>query len=265
VNLFLSSCKKTYLDEIDLEDMQDFKTFLGAQVVEDSGEAFSNSTVYNYFLKTIVFLNDAGISKFVPEADWVKAKDWPKNVDKKNKNKKYAVYTESEFAAMLSVAMEHEPLLRFLAGTGYRVGEAAVAQWKDINFRNKEISVRFKAEFGFKPKDWEERTITLSDTLIECLRAYGRCAADDDLIFPSPVLGTVDKHLDRRMLAVMRDPIRIQIDSAIASRLKLPDLTFVRELLDREPGLTGRDIVTRRSELVEPELPAEGEDSELLA
>ena len=61
-----------------------------------------------------------------------------------------------------------------------------------------------------------------------------------------------------------RDPIRIQIDSAIARRLKLPDLTFVRELLDREPGLTGRDIVTRKNESVEADLPEAGGDSELL-
>jgi hypothetical protein len=60
-----------------------------------------------------------------------------------------------------------------------------------------------------------------------------------------------------------RDPWRIQIDSAIAKSLKLPDLTFVRDLLDREPGLTGRDIVTRKSEPVEAVPPAEGEDSEL--
>ena len=61
------------------------------------------------------------------------------------------------------------------------------------------------------------------------------------------------------------DPVRIEIDSTIARRLKLPDLTFIRELLDREPGLTGRDIVTRKSDSVKVELSAVGEDAELFS
>ena len=36
------------------------------------------------------------------------------------------------------------------------------------------------------------------------------------------------------------DPTRIQIDTAICKTLSLPDLTPIRELLVREPGLTGR-------------------------
>ena len=36
------------------------------------------------------------------------------------------------------------------------------------------------------------------------------------------------------------DPIRIQIDRALCTTLSLPSLTLVRELLVREPGLTGR-------------------------
>jgi integrase len=64
-------------------------------------------------------------------------------VDKRNKNKKYAVYAEAEMAAMLRVAdVIEEALTRFLVGTGFRIGEAAVAQWKDIDWKAKTISVR---------------------------------------------------------------------------------------------------------------------------
>ncbi|PYT92424.1 MAG: hypothetical protein DMG36_15060 [Acidobacteria bacterium] len=34
----------------------------------------------------------------------------------------------------------------------------------DINWKDKTISIRFKTQFGFKPKDYEERTIAVSDT-----------------------------------------------------------------------------------------------------
>jgi hypothetical protein len=42
------------------------------------------------------------------------------------------------------------------------------------------------------------------------------------------------------------DHVRSEIDSVISRILKLPDFTFVRDLLDREPGLTAREIATRR-------------------
>jgi integrase/recombinase XerD len=154
--------------------------------------------VFNYFLKTMVFLNDRGITKYVAKEDWVQKKDWPINVDKRNKNKKYATYLEEEIAAMLQVANDtEEALIRFLLGTGFRIGETAVAEWMDVDWEDKTISVRFKPKFGFKPKDYEERSIVVSDTLLACLKKYRGSAAEDALIFPSPTTGTVDKHLDR--------------------------------------------------------------------
>jgi DNA-binding Xre family transcriptional regulator len=38
------------------------------------------------------------------------------------------------------------------------------------------------------------------------------------------------------------DAVRCRIDAAICNALGIPDPLFVRELLEREPGLTGRDI-----------------------
>jgi integrase len=163
------------------------------------------STVFNYFLKTMVFLNDRRIGKHVTREDWVQKKDWPVNVDKRNKNKKYATYTEQEVAAMIQVADSvEEALTRFLVGTGFRIGEAAVAEWMDINWEDKTISIRFKPKFGFKPKDYEERTIAVSDTLLAFLKKYRNSAPNDALVFPSPAAQTVDKHLDRIINSLMR-------------------------------------------------------------
>ena len=41
------------------------------------------------------------------------------------------------------------------------------------------------------------------------------------------------------------DPIRCQIDTAISAALDIPDFSFIRELLDREPGMNATDIVPR--------------------
>jgi integrase/recombinase XerD len=198
VNLFVGSCSKTYFDQICRDDMLDFLHDLRTRPSRETGQPIGESTVFNYFLKTMVFLNDRGIGKYVAREDWVQKKDWPVNVDKRNKNKKYATYTQQEVAAMIQVADSiEEALVRFLVGTGFRIGEAAVAEWMDINWEDRMISVRFKPKFGFRPKDYEERTIAISDTLLACLRKYRGNAADDALIFPSPATQTVNKHLDR--------------------------------------------------------------------
>jgi len=198
VNLFVASCKKIYFDQICRDDMLDFLHDLRTRPSRETGQPIGESTVFNYFLKTMVFLNDRGIGKYRVREDWVQKKDWPVNVDKRNKNKKYATYMEQDVAAMIQVADSvEEALTRFLVGTGFRIGEAAVAEWMDINWEDKTVSVRFKPKFDFKPKDYEERTIAVSDTLLACLKKYRGKAPNDALIFPSPATQTMDKHLDR--------------------------------------------------------------------
>lgn len=204
VDLFVQTCKKTYFDEIGRDDMLDYLSFLRNCKSQKTGGPYGESTVFNYFLKTMVFLNDRGIAKYTAKEDWVQQKDWPVNVDKRNKNKKYPTYQEAEIAAMLQVANEpEEALIRFLVGTGFRIGEAAVAEWADVNWEEKTISIRFKPKFGFRPKDYEERTIVVSDTLLACLKKYRETAPQDALIFPSPTTGTVDRHLDRIIYQVI--------------------------------------------------------------
>jgi hypothetical protein len=44
------------------------------------------------------------------------------------------------------------------------------------------------------------------------------------------------------------DPVRQEIDVVLCEALGLPDLSAVRDLLAREPGLTARDIVPRKAE-----------------
>ncbi len=246
VNMFAQTCRKTYFDEIRRDDMLDYLSFLRNCKSPKTGGPFGESTVFNYFLKTMVFLNDRGIAKYVAREDWVQKKDWPVNVDKRNKNKKYATYLEEEIAGILQVANDaEEALIRFLVGTGFRIGEAAVAEWKDVDWDDKTISVRFKPKYGFKPKDYEERSIVVSDTLLACLKKYRGSTSEGDLIFPSPTTGTVDKHLDRIIHCV--------IDKAnqagyAVKRPKKPCHAF-RVLYATRRHQNGVDIETLRQEL----------------
>jgi integrase len=246
VNLFVASCKKTYFDQICRDDMLDFLHDLRTRPSRETGQPIGESTVFNYFLKTMVFLNDRGIGKYVVKEDWVQKKDWPVNVDKRNKNKKYPTYTEQEVAAMIQVANSvEEALTRFLVGTGFRIGEAAVAEWTDINWENKTISMQFKPKFGFKPKDHEERTITVSDTLLACLKKYRGCVPDDGLIFPSPATKTVDKHLDRIINSLID---KAHESGYTVTKPKKPCHAF-RVLYATRRHQNGVDIETLRQEL----------------
>ncbi len=246
VNLFVQNCSKTYFDEIRRDDMLDYLCFLRNCKSPKADKSLGESTVFNYFLKTMVFLNDRGIAKYVAKEDWVQKKDWPINVDKRNKNKKYATYLEEEIAGMLQVANgAEEALIRFLLGTGFRIGETAVAEWTDVDWEDKTISVRFKPKFGFKPKDYEERAIVVSDTLLACLKKYRGSGTEDALIFPSPITGAVDKHLDRVIHCVIEKAN--QIGYAV-KKPKKPCHAF-RVLYATRRHQNGVDIETLRQEL----------------
>src|SRR5258706_12312079 len=90
-----------------------------------------------------------------------------------------------------------EALTRFLVGTGFRIGEAAVAEWMDINWEDKTVSIRFKPKFCFKPKDYEERTIAVRETMLASINKYPGKTPNDALIFQSPQAYTLIKNLDR--------------------------------------------------------------------
>ena len=246
VNLFLVSCRKTYFDQICRDDMLDFLHDLRTRPSRETGDPIGESTVFNYLLKTMVFLNDRGIGRYVAREEWVQKKDWPVNVDKRNKSKKYATYTEQEVAAMLHVAdSAEEALIRFLVGTGFRIGEAAVAEWTDIDWEEKTISVRFKPKYCFKPKDYEERTVAASDTLFACLKKYCGNAPGHALIFPSSATETMDKHLDRIIISLID---RANAAQYMVKKPKKPCHAF-RVLYATRRHQHGVDIETLRQEL----------------
>lgn len=210
VEFFLSICKKTYLDELTRDDMIALKEALK--------ERYALQTVFSTWMKVSTFLNDCHIEKLVNRDTWIQRKDRPVNVAKRNaKNKKYPVYSEDEFAAMLAVADKTElALLYFFVGCGWRNGEAAVAQWGDIDWDAKTVTVREKPEFSFTPKDYECRTVELADVVLEVLKDYRGDAPDDALLFPAPE-GGVNHHLEDRVIVPL-----IERANATGFRVKKP-------------------------------------------
>ena len=54
--------------------------------------------------------------------------------------------------------------------TGLRRGELRTLHWSDLDLAHRRVHVRAKTQYGFLPKDWEERTVPFSNEVAEILR-----------------------------------------------------------------------------------------------
>lgn len=62
----------------------------------------------------------------------------------------------------------------FFLKTGERNQEVMYTCWPDIDFNQGIVRVRAKPQYGFSPKNYEEREIPVPRDLIEDLRALAR-------------------------------------------------------------------------------------------
>ena len=93
---------------------------------------------------------------------------------------KPTVYNEDQFLSLLDAVMGTDDEIPIIlgAGCGLRRGEIFGLRWKNVDFKNKTISiettcVRFKEYTEKKPKtETSRRTITAPDYVIETLRLY---------------------------------------------------------------------------------------------
>lgn len=95
-------------------------------------------------------------------------------------------YTDDELTKLFAACTPVERLtFEFFLNTGAREREAAYATWKDIEFASGTFSVKAKPAMGFKPKDSEERTIPISDSLLASLKVWRAKNPTALLIFPN--------------------------------------------------------------------------------
>jgi integrase len=186
LKLFRQSCKKAHLDEIDGDDLRQFKVFLRAQKTS-TGKKIDPRTVYNHFNNTIAFLNSHGKRNLVTQREWPDYEP-----------KKVTCYDEDAMARLLQYASEDErDVLEFFLGVGFRNGEGTHVEWHDIDFKNHEIHTYSKLEqFDWEVKDTEQRIIGIPDKLTERLFARHERHPGNGLVFAN-TKGNPDTHLLR--------------------------------------------------------------------
>lgn len=108
-------------------------------------------------------------------------------------------YSMDDLRGLFAAAdLKELELFQFLLCTGVREQEAVYATWRDVDFHNKLFKVAEKFDLGFTPKDKEEGSIPIPDSLAALLRSRRLRYPDTRLIFPLPD-GKPDGHMLRTL------------------------------------------------------------------
>jgi integrase/recombinase XerD len=171
--------KEESLENIAREDLLEYICFLRKR-------ESAPRTVRNRVDSFQIFLHHFGLPSLL------KGKDLPKFTEKTVR-----AYNERELDLMLSHATQDESdLLNFLLCTGTREQEVQYACWSDVDLHRKTYTVTEHLDLGYKPKDSEEGTIPIPESLIEILKKRRAHYPKTRLIFPG-TNGKTNGHLLR--------------------------------------------------------------------
>ncbi|AXC15393.1 Phage integrase [Acidisarcina polymorpha] len=180
-NYFLNSFTKTYVDEVDRDDILRYIGYCF-----DHGLAARS--VYDKVVTVLTLLKRHGHKKLIESSDWP---DYVETIR--------PVYEPEEIHSMLRVATPIEALLiKFFLTSGFRNRETRFLSWYDLDFRNSLARVTSKPIWKFNPKNYEERVVPLPTAMIEQLQQLKeeRGASAADLVFPNTVGKPDTLHLE---------------------------------------------------------------------
>jgi integrase/recombinase XerD len=170
LNYFTESCPKLYLQDVERRDMLKFVAFLREQKKQ------SPRSVYNKFEVVMTFLKAQGIRGLVGK------NDWPRFVEEEPE-----VYEKEELKKLFKACNAEERLwFEFFLMTGMREQEVMHCSWEDVNLTRGTVTVRYKPEYGFSPKNYKEREVPIPAKLAKNLKAW-KAKADKTcgLVFPT--------------------------------------------------------------------------------
>ena len=170
VDYFLESCKKQKLEEIERSDLLKFKAYLR------DGKKLEPRTVWNKFSNVMSFLKAQGIRGLASK------NDWPRFVEEEPE-----VYEREDLDKFFAACDAEERLwFEFFLMTGMREQEVMHATWPDLNLNRDAVTVRYKREYGFSPKNYKGREIPIPSKLVQSLKKWKtKASADCPLLFPT--------------------------------------------------------------------------------
>ena len=198
--LFLESCRKLNVGDVNRADMLHFKSHL-------KHKKFSGRTVYNHFLNITIFFVWA---KGEEDTLGLKEGDWPEKPERD-----LDAYEDDEIQKLLETAAttwrgllksenrnkgvkkDDRLLLWTFLNSGLRAGELANLTYGDVDTRHSLLKVRAKEDHNLKTSG-SKRDVPVGDWLVAKIMNQMRVEekSASDLIFPSKE-GVVDEHLIR--------------------------------------------------------------------
>jgi integrase len=134
----------------------------------------------------------------------MKRGDWPK-VTKKTTRAMYKVAAVKQLLS--TVSREHYILWSFFLHTGFREQEVSFCSWPDVDWEQGMISVTEKLERGFRPKNYEQRTIPVVTELMYLLREHRKTLPDDAFFLfptqPAKGIGGIQKNGGKNRLNLL--------------------------------------------------------------
>lgn len=163
---FRESCSKVYLEDIDRMDMLRFAAFLNEKKQ-------APRSVWNKFNNVMSFLKANGIRGIVNKNDWPKfTQEEPEVYEKEDLEKLFAACEPGE-----------RLLFEFYLMTGMREQEVIYTTWNDVSFTRQTVTVRWKPDYGWTPKNFKEREIPIPEKLVKELKAAKLKAKTCPLVF----------------------------------------------------------------------------------
>jgi integrase/recombinase XerD len=166
---FKETCRKTFVDQVERDDLLNFATDCLKQGQE-------GKTVYNKLVVISQVMKQHGRPKLLKTADW------PKFVETVR-----PIYEDFELAKLFKACVPDEEVrFKFYLMSGFRDAEGRFVSWRDLDVKQTAVRVTAKPHWGFHPKNWEEREVPVPQRLITMLQKFRpETASPDDPLFPS--------------------------------------------------------------------------------
>ena len=166
---FSEFCLKTYVDEVERQDLLDFAT-------DCLKQGQKGKSIYNKLVVISQVMKQHGKAKLLNAADW------PSFVETVR-----PIYEDFELAKLFRACTKSEEVrFKFYLMSGFRDAEGRFVTWRDVDFKHMAVRVTAKPHWGFQPKNWEEREVPVPQKLIVLLKTFRPAnATPDDPVFPS--------------------------------------------------------------------------------
>jgi integrase len=166
---FLESLSKTYLEDLERNDLLRFAVFLQEE------KEYEPRTVSHRFDVVMAFLKAQGITNLISKGDRPKFTEAEPDI-----------YEQDELTAFFAACDPEEKIwFSFFLMTGMREQEVRFMFKSDVNLKAHTVRVRHKVKpWNWSPKRYKEREIPIPDALVKMLESWiAKCDKNCPLLF----------------------------------------------------------------------------------